>query len=816
MDDSRERIPKMKKTSISLPSDLFAAAERQSSQIPTPKLGASLTTKLFVPKPRRPRSFAVCLVSALASYCVSLNIVLAHEPLTEEQIASMKREGSFEERMQRVRWLEKYRMSIGVAENAVYKIQRDSLRANGMSPRDIGHYLFGDRVMAFPYAATPELKSIGTVKTLTILVDFKDHRAATELPGMTPNIFQQNIYGSGTAAAQRFTPHESVSAYYRRASQGKVDIQGNVLGWYHFPNDRRQYQPTGVGTPEQKRAANNAAIFKMVSEALNSLGAGHNFAQYDNDNDGDIDLVTILYAGPDSGWMSFWWAYQWRFFVPEANRTTFGSKKLKQFVFQFVDKRDQTDFDPSTLLHEMGHAFGLADYYDYDKNVGPTGGVGGLDMMDANKGNQNAFSRWLLDWIQPDIVGSGSPATHQLVASGSPNNTHKAVAIFPQLRNTNAPGQELFIVENRFRTGNDSGVPKLPNDGLLVWHVAADPNTENDDFLYDNSYTDRKLIRLVRADSAVDFPAGVTAGAGTYFCPPREFTPNSTPNTNSYSGDRTNIVLSNISAPGETMTVNIGFAPPSSPPAAPGRAPATDGSASPGERIEIQSDSDAEKEVVDVPALEALLQKFRSSSPETLSAAWKEALTESSQQRATRQSEVARQIILTQWAARDGKAAVGALLELPTNEFTKEAFSRVMETWANHDPSGAAQWYFAEKNRKETQARGLVAGQMFAEPVFKWYAQNDYKKTVSLLDQVQVSEIEGALTSLKEVGEMDGDRPSVLKDEIAKLKQNRNVIEAIYRLQEAKEQFEKHETNPRTRQEFRSLLHRPSSRSPDD
>ena len=670
--------------------------------------------------------------------------------------------------------------------------------------------------MAFPYAATPELKSTGTVKTLTILVDFKDHRASTELAGMTPSVFQQNIYGPGTSAAQRFTPYESVNAYYRRASQGKVDIQGNVLGWYHFPNNQRQYQPTGGGTPDQKAAADNAAIFKMVSEALNSVGAGHDFAQYDNDNDGDIDLVTILYAGPDSGWGSFWWAYQWQFFVPAAQTTTFGGKRLKQFVFQFVSKRSQTDFDPSTLLHEMGHAFGLADYYDYDEAVGPSGGVGGLDMMDAGRGNQNAFSRWLLDWIQPDIVGVGSPTAHQLVASGSANNTHKAIAIFPQLRNTNAPGQELFIVENRFRTGNDSGVPKLPNDGLLVWHIAADPNAENNNFLYDNSYTDRKLIRLVRADSAVDFPAGGSAGPGTYFYPPHDFTPDSTPNTNGYGGDRTNVVLSNISVPGETMTVNIGFSTASSPFATPRRAPAADESpANDSGKVEVQSDSDAEKEVVDVPALEDLLQKFRSSTPEALTTAWHEALKESPKQRATRQSEVARQLILTQWAAKDGKAAVGALLELPTNEFTKEAFPRVMETWANHDPSGAAQWYFAEKNQKETQARGLAAGQLFAEPLFKWYARNDYKKAVSLLDQVQVSEIEGALTSLKDVSEIEGNAPSLLSDEIAKLKKNRNVIEAVDRLQEAKELFEKHETNPRTKEQFRKLLHQPSNRSSD-
>jgi M6 family metalloprotease-like protein len=726
----------------------------------------------------------------------------------------MKQDGTFEERTERVRWLGEYRMSSALEQDAVYRLKKEALQASGMSSRDISQYFFGGRVMAFPYAATPQLKSSGTQKTLTLLIDFKDHRAEKELPGMTPDIFRQNIYGAGTAAAQRCKPYESVNAYYKRASQGKVDIQGNVLGWYHFPKNRNEYEPP-AGLPEDQRAAaNNLAIFKIVSEALNSLGASHDFAQYDNNNDGNIGLVTILYAGPNTGWFGFWWAYQWNFFVPDAETTTFGGKKLKQFVFSFVEKRDGSDFDPTTLVHETGHAFGLADYYDYN---GKNGGVGGIDMMDANKGNQNAFSRWLLDWIQPEIIGGGSPAVHQLVASGSINNAHKAIAIFPKLHNGNAPGQEMFIVENRFRVGNDSGLARLPSDGLLVWHVAADPDAANTGFLYDNSYTERKLIRLMRADSADDFPYRVPAGPGTYFIPPREFTPNSTPNTNSYTGEGTNIVLTNISEPGETMSLKIGFLPSSSPSPPAKQAPAAQQSAEPSppaKQAAAQQSAEAPKQDVDLSQMEKLLSEYRNATPEVLKTAWQEALKESPEQRASRQSEVVRQLILTQWAAKDGNAAVQALLEQPTNEFTKEAFSRVMETWANHNPASASKWYFAAGNQKEMENRDLAAGKLFAEPVFKWYAQNDYKKAVSLLDKVQVSEIGGALNSIKEVATTEG-TASFLAGEVAKLKRNRNAVDAVNQMQEATELFEKQETNPRTKEEFRKLLHQSGDRSPE-
>jgi M6 family metalloprotease-like protein len=51
---------------------------------------------------------------------------------------------------------------------------------------------------------------------------------------------------------------------------------------------------------------------------------------------------------------------------------------------------------------------GLPDYYDYDDTTGPKGGVGGWDMMDYNGGDHNAFSKYLLGWIDPLVIRSGT------------------------------------------------------------------------------------------------------------------------------------------------------------------------------------------------------------------------------------------------------------------------------------------------------------------------------------------------------------------------------------------------------------------------
>ena len=71
------------------------------------------------------------------------------------------------------------------------------------------------------------------VKTLTILVDFADCLAATEIPTLTPATTLPNIYATGTTEAATFVPYESVREYYRQASQGKVTLDTTSWGGTH-------------------------------------------------------------------------------------------------------------------------------------------------------------------------------------------------------------------------------------------------------------------------------------------------------------------------------------------------------------------------------------------------------------------------------------------------------------------------------------------------------------------------------------------------------------------------------------------------------
>lgn len=504
---------------------------------------AKTTNESRFSKLLRPGAFSGGSVALLLFVISSFYSVQAHERPTPAQLEEARQRGDLEQRLNFMKALGNDRMSEEMVEQAQNKILRASMEASGMSPAMVGSFA--------PPVGRRGLPTTGSPKVLTLLCDFSDYRAPAS---PSPSDFAANFYGNGTAAAQAFAPFESLNRYYYRASEGLLNIQGNVLGWYQFPNNKSSYQSNSYGD-----TAHNQAVFNIFKTVMNHYNSTHDFSQYDNDGDGYIDSVTLLYNGPNTGWGSFWWAYQWSFFVNDAATTTWDGKKIKKFVFQFVSKRgaSNTDVDPKVLCHEMGHLLGLADYYDYTPGQNPRGGVGGLDMMDANKGNHNAFSRWLLDWINPTVVGSGAPTLRTLNASGDTSlSGNKAVVIFPNASN---PFSQFFVVENRFRLGNDAGQSAMPADGLLIWHVDATLNSAGNDFKNDNSDTTPKLIKLVQADGLNQIESGGSADAADYFTSSKSFTATSNPSSNSHQGNVTNVSVTSISANNRVMTAMIGF-----------------------------------------------------------------------------------------------------------------------------------------------------------------------------------------------------------------------------------------------------------------
>lgn len=455
---------------------------------------------------------------------------LALEPPRPGEIDRLRRSGVFDERLDFAAALGNHRFDSSVLEKA-------RLKSSGVAPA--------------PPSSWEGMPATGNVKIMALLIAFSDESFANSTGSIDSKLF-------GAGDSSNF-PYESLANYYARSSYGQLSLAGgNTLGWYTTAYPRSEVPRTTAGRQN------------LIREALDHWdGEGHDFSQYDNDGDGDIDYFIVIWTGPDTGWATFWWGYQthWSQYLTPY---TIDGKRLSKYSWQWESRPPGGDFSVSTVIHETGHALGLPDYYDYDDTVGPVGGVGYLDMMDGGLGDHNSFSKWMLDWIAPTVVTSGT----QVLLLRSSGTSRDAVVAVPEGQAGQLFG-EYFVVQNRHKEGNDDQWFPTGGEGLLVWHVDARLNAEGSDFAYDNSYTDHKLLRLMEADGLEEIERGGAADADDYYRKGSSLSPTTFPSSNTYDGSASGILMDTISAADPSMTAR--FLLPCPPPDAPTTVSATDG-----------------------------------------------------------------------------------------------------------------------------------------------------------------------------------------------------------------------------------------------
>ena len=449
------------------------------------------------------------------------NQTFALQPPTPEQIEQYKRDGTLRTRIEQAKAFKNHLVSEDLVSRGRLKLQRLYLHTEGMLSSET------DQILA-PPPAWQGMPTSGTVKVLALLIAFSDY------PPITPaSTIESKLFGDGSGG----TPYESLRNFYRRSSYNKLEIQGNVLGWYITSYPRSD-------VPETVQGRQN-----LIKEALNYYDTlGHDFTQYDNDGNGTIDYLIVIWSGPHGAWASFWWGYMTTF---SDSTYRLDGKRLRTYSWQWeLYNYPYGSFDTRVVIHETGHALGLPDYYDYDSTVGPKGGVGGLDMMDGNWGDHNCFSKFLLDWINPPVHRSGR-RQFTLNPSGT---SEDALVVMPGALQGNQ-FFEFFMVQNRYRTGNDS---PYPANGLLIWHVDARLNSSGTNFLYNNSYTDHKLLRLMEADGLEEIETGDgRADAGDYYVAGKVFANDTAPNSQRYNGTSTGIQVKDISTQGAQMSFSV-------------------------------------------------------------------------------------------------------------------------------------------------------------------------------------------------------------------------------------------------------------------
>jgi M6 family metalloprotease-like protein len=272
-----------------------------------------------------------------------------------------------------------------------------TVSAESVEQNRVTHY---DQIGALGGGKTP---SVGHTKLLVIPIGFSDTPAFTT---SEISAIQNAYFGEATS-----TGWQSLASYYKTSSYGKLLFEGKVVSPYTYSMDSKSFQDA--------YNLSAGALTTLINSALTyAYQQGISPTDFDSDGDGYIDGLELVYKTTQPNYRetkddksSIWWCFTSSLGKvasvsnPQPNRYFWS-------LFSFIQNGFYNpDIDVHTLAHESGHMLGLNDYYSYDrKNASPNEyPLGGADMMDMNVGDHNAYSKYLLGWIQPKYIdGSAS------------------------------------------------------------------------------------------------------------------------------------------------------------------------------------------------------------------------------------------------------------------------------------------------------------------------------------------------------------------------------------------------------------------------
>ncbi len=419
----------------------------------------------------------------------------------------------------------------------------------------------------------------GTNKLVVLLADFPN-RAGTK----TVNDFSTLLFtGAGN----------TMKKYFEEVSYNQFSVTGDVYGWYRVPQND-SYYINGYGG-ELVYPQNSQGF---VRQAILKADAAVDFSQYDNDGDGNVDVVYVVFAGHGASWdneyKTEFWPHHWNL----SSGMGPGAMLVDGvYVDEYIICHELEFGNTSTAIagigvfcHEYGHALGLPDLYDtvwgdYEDTYGWNWGLGVYDLMAYGSWGANwstpsrpthlsAWSKMELGWLTPtDVTQTLNNEQIQQIETNQ-----DAYRLWTYGR----PTTQYFLVENRRQTGFDAD---LPSCGLLIYHVDLSvkttdfTNTGGTNWAYNNLQWDEthKFIDLECAnqtgndhttnadilDSAND-PNGsaqIFFNSGTH----TTFDPNSKPSSKSYGGADSKVSVTSISACGATMTATLTVGQPPAP-----------------------------------------------------------------------------------------------------------------------------------------------------------------------------------------------------------------------------------------------------------
>lgn len=288
---------------------------------------------------------------------------------------------------------------------------------------------------------------IGEKKFLVILFAFSD-QSFYHNKFKFKSLFNQINYSLNGATG-------SVHDYYYDVSGGLFSLNVDVVGPF-------------TGTRNAAFYGDNYQAF--AKEAVDSAAKYVDFSDYDNDGDGHIDGLHIIFAGhgEEAGATNTIWSHKSYIYNP---RTLNGVVvDVYSCSPECSGHWGNTMTAIGVICHELGHVFGAPDYYDtdYAGSGGEYPGLGVWDIMSSGSWNgggaspaqHNPYTKiYIYKWGTCDTI-DGTPQKVIMNPVGVTNYEFHRI-------NTSTPG-DFFLLENRQKIKWDK---TTPGTGLIVYHI---------------------------------------------------------------------------------------------------------------------------------------------------------------------------------------------------------------------------------------------------------------------------------------------------------------------------------------------------------
>lgn len=307
---------------------------------------------------------------------------------------------------------------------------------------------------------------------LIILVNFNDVAFTTSKTEMDSMLTGKNYTRNYTYKyyGRTYTVESEGSAwkYFYDSSNGQYDPQFDVVGPVTVSQNMAYYGGNNSYGDKNPEA--------MIVEACRLVDDSVDFSLYDNDKDGVVDFVYVMYAGlgeADGGGANTIWPHQYYVF----QYLSLDNTQIDRYACSNeMDNYTKHHTGIGTFCHEFSHVLGLPDLYETNTtSMHDQKTLGQWSILDYgpynNDGNTppaySAYERFFMGWLTPRLITEPENVTLADLSVGkealliSSTDQHNLIG--------NDPNPTTFyMLENRQQAGWDE---YLPGHGLMLTKI---------------------------------------------------------------------------------------------------------------------------------------------------------------------------------------------------------------------------------------------------------------------------------------------------------------------------------------------------------